>query len=193
MRKTWRLNGVSETYQIVRRSDVPEKERIEVNPHLASLYVDRWLADPFARQSMVEMYESVSGRAGAVATRLRGGDLHRYIKPGLTEAFRRGEFVLLRVPHHTIIPAKEDKEEQPKEEEQQPSPEPPKKKTWVEVVLVDEDDNPVPNVRFELELPDGSKKSGNLDAEGKTRVTGIDPGTCKVSFPELDARDWEEA
>jgi len=193
MRKTWRLQGISESYQIARRFDVPASERTEVNPLLASLYIDRWLADPFAQQTMVEMYESVSGRAGSVATRLRGLELHRYIKPELLEAFRRGEFVVLRVPHETYIPIKVEKKERPAEEEQKPAPEPAKKKTWVEIELVDEDDNPVPSARFLLELPDGSRKSGTLGADGRARLSGIDPGTCKVSFPDFDAGEWEQA
>jgi hypothetical protein len=32
-----------------------------------------------------------------------------------------------------------------------------------------------------------------LDSEGRARVDGIDPGTCKVSFPDRDAKDWKKA
>ena len=194
MSKSWRLQGVAESYQVTRRYDVSAGKQDAVDPALATLYVDRWLADPFTQRSMVEMYESVTGRSSSSTSRLRGLDLHRYIKPEIIEAFRRGDFVLLRVPHETIIPVKEKKKEEPREEEQPaPAPEEKKKKTWIEIELVDDDDNPVPNARFRLELPDGTMKSGTLGDNGKARITGIEPGTCKVSFLDVDASEWEMA
>lgn len=194
MSKTWRLQGIAESYQVARQFDVPAEKKDAVDPRLATLYIDRWLADPFAQRSMVEMYESVTGRAGSVAARQRGQDLHRYIKPWLLEAFRRGEFVLLRVPHETIIPIKEKRKEEPQQEESPPPAlEEKKKKTWIEIELVDEDGNPVPNAPFRLELPNGTTKSGTLGENGKARITGIEPGTCKVSFTDIDASEWEMA
>lgn len=192
MSKIWHLQGISESFQIARRSGVPDAKRAEINHQLALLYIDRWLADPATRLTMVEMYEDLTSRAGSVATRTRGLDLHRYIKPGLIEAFRRGEFVLLREPHVTIIPVKEKKKEAPAREEQKPVPEPPKRKAWVEIEVIDEDDNPVPDARFVLELPDGSMKRGTLGADGRARLSEIEPGTCKVSFPDFDASEWEQ-
>jgi hypothetical protein len=62
--------------------------------------------------------------------------------------------------------------------------------TWVEVELVDDDGNSVGGEQYRLELPDGSLREGALDAQGLVRVDGIDPGTCRISFPNLDARDW---
>jgi hypothetical protein len=196
MRKIWRLQGISESYQIARRFDVPASERSEVNPRLASLCIDRWLADPFAQQTMVEMYESVSGRAGSVATRLRGPDIHRYIKPELLEAFRRGDLLFKREAHLGIIPTAREKPVTPPDSDE-PSAPPPSapiaKKTWVEIELVDEQDNPVPNERFRLEWPDGTTRTGTLGENGKARITGIDPGACKVSFPDFDASEWKAA
>ena len=43
-----------------------------------------------------------------------------------------------------------------------------------------------------ITLPDGSTvASGTTDEKGRARVDGIDPGTCKVTFPELDRDAWE--
>jgi len=69
----------------------------------------------------------------------------------------------------------------------------PEKKSWVEIELVDEDGNPVPFEEYRLQLPDGSTVDGALDEKGQARVEGIDPGTCKVSFPNRDAKDWKRA
>jgi len=65
------------------------------------------------------------------------------------------------------------------------------KTSWIEVEMVDEEDEPVPGEKYEIELPDGSVKSGTLDQNGFVRVEGIEPGNCKISFPKLDKEAWE--
>lgn len=84
-------------------------------------------------------------------------------------------------------PAKSHKEEQEKKDDE-------KKTTWIEVELIDEDDNPVPGEQYAITLPDGQTiASGTLDDKGLVRVEGIEPGTCKISFPRLDKNAWEKA
>jgi type VI secretion system secreted protein VgrG len=62
---------------------------------------------------------------------------------------------------------------------------------WIEIRLVDEDGKPVPGEEYKITLPDGSTvASGTLDEKGKARVEGIDPGTCKVTFPNQDKSAW---
>jgi len=56
--------------------------------------------------------------------------------------------------------------------------------------LKDEDGNPISDVKYEVSLPSGGIRKGVTDKEGKVKLTGIDPGTCKVSFPDLDADEW---
>jgi type VI secretion system secreted protein VgrG len=66
-------------------------------------------------------------------------------------------------------------------------------KTFVGIQLVDKQGNPVPGARYRIVLPDGKRVEGVLDSEGKARVDGIDPGTCQVSFPDIDGREWGPA
>lgn len=68
-----------------------------------------------------------------------------------------------------------------------------KKTSWIEIELVDEEDNPVPGEKYKITLPDGSVAEGTLDEKGLARVDGIEPGTCKITFPELDKDAWEPA
>lgn len=65
-------------------------------------------------------------------------------------------------------------------------------KSWIEIEMVDEEDEPVPSEKYKITLPDDSVAQGTLDNKGFARVEGIDPGTCKITFPELDKDAWEK-
>ncbi len=66
------------------------------------------------------------------------------------------------------------------------------KKHWVAIELVDQEGKPVPGVKYAITLPDGTTMApGTTDDKGKARVDGIDPGTCKVTFPDLDKDAWK--
>jgi len=65
-------------------------------------------------------------------------------------------------------------------------------KSWIEIELVDENDQPVAGETYQIELPDGSIATGRTDEKGLARVSGIDPGTCKITFTNLDKDAWEK-
>ena len=65
-------------------------------------------------------------------------------------------------------------------------------KSRIEIELVGEDDEPIPGEPFKLELPDGKVMSGTTGPEGVARITGIEPGTCKICFTNLDEEAWEK-
>ncbi len=62
--------------------------------------------------------------------------------------------------------------------------------TWIGIQLIDAEDQPVPDVRYRLTMPNGNVKNGHLDADGKARVVLSQDGTCEVCFPELDQDAW---
>lgn len=68
-----------------------------------------------------------------------------------------------------------------------------RKCSWIEIEMVGEDDKPIAGERFQVTLPDGSVAEGTLDDKGFARVDGFEPGSCKVSFPDLDQDAWEDA
>ncbi len=69
-----------------------------------------------------------------------------------------------------------------------------KRKSWIEIEMVDEEDQPVPGMAYRITLPDGETVAeGTLDDKGFARVDGIEPGTCKIAFPQLDQEAWTKA
>lgn len=62
--------------------------------------------------------------------------------------------------------------------------------SWIEIVLIGEDEKPIGGERYAVELPGGTIVTGRLSADGTARLDRIPPGTCKVSFPDLDKDAW---
>jgi hypothetical protein len=65
------------------------------------------------------------------------------------------------------------------------------KLVWISIELRDKQGHPVPGEGYEIDLPDGTTRSGNLDDKGKAREDGIIPGQCKVRFPRLHNTEWK--
>ena len=67
------------------------------------------------------------------------------------------------------------------------------KQSWVEIVLRDDEGNPVPGEAYKVVLPDGETVAeGTLDEKGFARVDGIEPGQCEVLFPNLENDQWDK-
>lgn len=68
-------------------------------------------------------------------------------------------------------------------------------RTWIAIELIGEDEQPIPGVAYAVTLPGGTVKEGKLDEKGSVVFMEVPPGTCTVSFPELDQEAWvrEEA
>ncbi len=66
------------------------------------------------------------------------------------------------------------------------------KKHFIEIVLVDGDGKPVPGEMYKVTAPDGTVDDGTLDDKGYAKITGLDGGSCKVSFPRLDKDYWSK-
>ncbi len=62
---------------------------------------------------------------------------------------------------------------------------------WIEVELLDDNGQPVPNQRVLLVHEDGSEKSLVSDVEGRVRWEPIAPGSVSVRLPDLDADLWQ--
>ena len=65
--------------------------------------------------------------------------------------------------------------------------------TWIEVKLITADGAGVANEEYVITTADGRQIRGKTDGNGLGRAEGILPGTCRVSFPDLDKEAWKPA
>lgn len=100
----------------------------------------------------------------------------------------RGDLILVREQHAGISPG--DVEPPEDEDDDDDIIE---KLDWIEVLVEDEEHNPVPNVAYKIVLPDGSARTGRTNQHGIVRYDHIPSGTCDFSLVELDAEAWEQA
>jgi hypothetical protein len=202
-RRAWRLRGRVQNYQIVRNFGLAEQPEELVSASLLVAELDRWLSSTFTQRTLHELYEAVTGTPPVREPTLKDPRTAGRIKSRLAEAFRRGELLALpagparlkqwpipvapkgsgpplAVPLLAQVPPGPAAREKEKEEEKKPT-------AWVEFELVDSEGEPLAGVGYKLTLPDGSTREGKVDARGRVRVEGIEPGECVVTFPELDA------
>ena len=66
------------------------------------------------------------------------------------------------------------------------------KNSFIQFEMVDKSGKPVPGLKFNIEFADGVKKDGVLDANGRARFDQIEPGDCRITFPELDKDSWKD-
>lgn len=126
-------------------------------------------------------------------------DLHRLDTEEVLKQFAalivNGQFKILRLPQYLggVGGGEEVEEQKAKKKEVKGTQPAPRKTSWIEIYLRDADGQPVPGEKYRIEMPDGSVEEGNLDGFGHAEYYGINPGTCQVSFPDLDADAWERA
>ena len=190
-RRTWSLRGRLRDLLIVPRADLRPDDEIVADPLVVSMDLDWWFEDPVFRRTLIEIWESTSLFPLAQAGLWTEPALRGFLKPRLEEILLRGPMALVRAPR-TIRSWGEPGQDEEKAAEKAPVA-PKTELTWIEIELVDERGRPVPNERYSIELPDGAVRNGSLDAQGLARLDGIQPGTCKVTFPRLDGREWKRA
>jgi hypothetical protein len=155
-----------------------------ISPETAAFRAGGWFPSS-ARHALVEIAEAL-GRplvhpARADAEQLRD-TVRRALELGDLVAYRlRAAQVAIAAPEEKELRRGQDRVAE--------------KKTFIEIELVDDESPPKPVAfrRYRVELPDYSTREGMLDARGRARIDGIDPGTCKVSFPDFSDDDWRAA
>lgn len=180
MRKTWRLQGGSDPLVIVRRSDLKKDEKPILNSSLLAAHLDRWLADPFIRRAVLDMYESMGGPS------IRSGQtnplvLVRYVKARLETAFRRGDLVALGVtPERAAVAAASGALASPAPA-QAASPRASKSTDpgdLIVTVINDEDNTKVSGVTVQIQGPQDMSKPS--DGSGQAAFRNVATGPYKI-------------
>jgi len=152
---------------------------------IAHQYIDGTLRSGLSDHDLVEQLVGL-----IVSGALRVWRITTPIRPRVSHeiAALRSETTLQTSGEPAVTPSQLAREARPRERGSGRGPE--NTKTWIEIRLVDSDGDPVPGERYRLRLPDASIMEGVLDDEGKARYDGIVSGSCQISFPGLDAREW---
>ncbi|PRQ02277.1 hypothetical protein ENSA5_25130 [Enhygromyxa salina] len=108
----------------------------------------------------------------------------------LRRQFERGELVVVRRPLPTVSPGLPVATPPPVYTPAEPEGIV-EANDWVEILVEDEDEQPVSGVAYEIELPDGSLRRGHTNRFGIARLEGIPSGSCKLTLVELDTAAWE--
>lgn len=155
------------------------------------------LSDPFTRRAAVDLFRAL--RNGASPGDLSSPEVLQLVMRVIQQAISIGDLVSVR-RQGTSSAVTQNSGGGPGSGAQPPlrrratttSPPPDnrKEKTWIEIRLVDQDGNPVSGGKYKLKITDGSVREGSLDDDGRVKVSGIDPGTCTLWFPEFDGREW---
>ncbi|WP_437329612.1 hypothetical protein [Sorangium sp. So ce381] len=187
MHPSWHVGCFPEKVWIVRRLDSSLPEGAEVLSALEATWrLDAWFTDDaWGRLLLIDICEAL-GHPVAVGVGLHPSRL----RARLREAFADGSLHAYRVRRVSAGAPLVTRPESSRGE----GPEPPAKgdKGWIAIQLMDDGapPKPVPFMKYRIELPDQSVREGLLDQNGQALLQGIDPGTCKVSFPQLHGDDW---
>ena len=106
------------------------------------------------------------------------------------ELVRQGLLIVVRMPRHRIASEVPELDLEPEVEAPAPIVE---RTDWIEILVLDEDDQPLANVPFDLILANGSRRRSMTDAHGLARCEGIPAGECQLELVDLDRRAWEMA
>ena len=148
---------------------------------------DHFLAENFLRDLMHDdpineaILRDVCGEAMGQSD-LSGDDNERVIQE-LAHLLVGGSLRVFRLPETPLVPLTLGPRQA---EEAPPAPEPAAEPEWIEICLLDEHDQPVDGARYEVALPDGRVRQGQLSAQGLAYLGGLKPGNCVVVFPDLD-------
>ncbi len=64
---------------------------------------------------------------------------------------------------------------------------------WIEVLVVDEDDEPIAHQQYEIRLSDGRTRSARTNEHGILRYEWLPDGDCEISLVGLDEGAWDAA
>jgi hypothetical protein len=157
------------------RPDAREADPLAVSRAIAEL--PGWMGDPGVRGRLARFARDVGIPVGPPSD--------EQLRAALEDALARGSLVARPIERRRVIMQLADSAPPPALGPEDATTD------WIGVKLVDADGNPVPDARYAITCSDGSVVEGSLDGRGRARVDGIPAGSCTVSFPEIDAAEYQ--
>jgi hypothetical protein len=177
------------------------EHRASIHGAFAASMVDECCQDPMTWPDMLLLYEEITGERLRPPT---SSDVEQRVIPRLRTAFGRGEILVVPMEMPWKLASQAERGihgRQPELVPEAPLPPGPRQiarivpeKTFLDVQILDTDDEPLAGRRFKLQLPDGRTETGRLGSDGRLRKTNIDPGTAYLSIlneegPDVAAED----
>ena len=189
---TWTFRGAfaSRRHLVAEARFVPGERRADaLPPEIAAAAVDGWVRDPWGQRDLEDVAAALN-RAPSRAFDAR--DAAIFVRQVVVDALRYGTLLAFedRSAHAPIGGRRGAGDEVESAPPPPPRVEQVEQKTWIEIRLADQDGEPIGGARYRLELPDGQVREGTLSKEGRARLSGIDPGSCAISFPDIDGGEW---
>lgn len=184
----WELTGFGSERLVVRRMDEPPADDwAALSPETAVFQLAGWMEDAGAKGALVDMVASLGLLPVDLHTSVEG--LPKDIERDLVRAFLRRELVIFSKSEAVAAPTLRPNIPVT------PKPVPARRPvvevtTWVELLVVNEQGEPMPGVAYRITLPDGIQRTGTVDRFGLVRLTGVDPGQCVFELPDVDGRAW---
>ncbi len=172
-RRIVRIHILNRPFHAVRGGDV-RPEETPLSPPQAAALLERALLRPHNPTELALLWAALAGT----------GNLRHSV---ITGAFRSGAWVLLPVSSGgAVVPAARTEPVADQIREAKIV------KTWIEMEVVDDLGRPMAGQEYLCMLPNGAIERGALDAKGRVRFDGIEPGNCAFSLPALDEESWSK-
>lgn len=170
----------------------PNAQRVPVV--FARAEIDAWLADPYRRAEVLEMWGQLGENHGRANSGRDWMELSRLVKPAFLRALDSGQLVMVTDEGNEAwrtsgLAEPEDIAPPPPLAVEEPRP----VKTWIEFAVEDMAGQPIAGKKYRATLTDGTVKKGETDSKGLVRFDEIDPGLCEFVLEGLDGDAWETA
>jgi hypothetical protein len=176
-----------ELYVLVERRDAAHRDE-------GFAEVGRWEAEKVLASALSHAdAPALRSGLGGQASERGGGDHHgvsQRLRSRLAEELDHLVLLRRRKPRYTLVLGKP--EVVADLVDLAPSTDDPED-AWIEVLVVDDENQPVAGVEYEIELSDGRVQRGRTSEHGILRYEDMPEGSCKVRLLSVDARGWDVA